>query len=287
MAKWPELRRRLEGAGFTIDERPTRAPGDATTIARDTLREGADTIIAVGGDGTIHEVANGFVEGGAPIRSDARLGILPCGSGSDFIRTLGLPADAAGAIERLAHGASEPIDLGKATYSSPSGSRESRYYVNSASVGLSGAVLATLATYPEAFSNSIGYMLASVSTMATYRPERMAVTADDTEYPTEPLMMAVVGNGRYFGGGMHVLPRAKLDDGLLDVLLLRDRPFWELLVHFPRLYAGTHLDLDMVRWSPAKRARIEGTGLVEIDGEQPGRGPVDFEILPGAIRIIR
>ncbi|HEY9720964.1 MAG TPA: diacylglycerol kinase family protein [Oscillatoriaceae cyanobacterium] len=285
--RWPSSARRLAEAGLSFETRETCAAGEATTLAREALQAGADTIVAVGGDGTIHEIVNGFFADGRAIAPEARLGILPAGSGSDLIKTLGIPADADGAIARLRRGETRVVDLGLARFATDAG-EASRYYINTASLGLSGAVLVKMRTLPSFVGGSAAYMLGSVSTLFEFKPFALTLELEDGTRREEQALFVVAGNGRYFGAGMQALPEARMDDGLLDVVLLRPMPLWELLLNFPRIYAGSHLALPAVaHWRTRRLSVTTATPQpLEIDGEQPGVTPASFEILPGALRVI-
>jgi diacylglycerol kinase family enzyme len=141
---------------------------------------------------------------------------------------------------------------------------------------------------PGILRGAVRYNVATVLTLAGYRPKPFTVTVDDGEARSGRAMLLVIGNGRYFGGGMHVAPEARIDDGELDLIALQARPMPQLLANFPKLYAGTHLSLPMVEHGRARRIVIDGDvrQLLEIDGEQPGTTPAAFEILPGALNVL-
>lgn len=286
--RWPAIARALEAAGIAFEARETSGPGDATRLAREALRAGATTVVAVGGDGTIHEVVNGFFDGETPINPAARLGIVPVGSGSDLIKTLGIPADAAGAIARLTRNEPMAMDLGLARFTNHQGQSELRYYINSASAGMSGAVLRTMAGLPRFVTGSAAYLLGSLLTMGGFRPFACRLAIDDQPEADHRALMVVVNNGRYFGGGMEALPKAEVTDGLLDVLVLKDRSLPELLVNFPKIYLGTHLTSPIVEWVRARRVAMMGgePQLLELDGEQPGVTPATFEVVPKALQVL-
>lgn len=285
--RWPAIARALEAAGIAYTARETAGPGDATRLAREALRSGATTIVAVGGDGTIHEVVNGFFDGEAPVAPAARLGILPIGSGSDLIKTLGIPADTVGAIERLMRNAPRAIDLGLARFTNHQGQPERRYYINSASAGMTGAVLRNMAGLPSFITGSAAYFAGTLMTMGNFRPYVCRLAIDDQPETEQRVLTVVVNNGRYFGGGMEALPTADVADGALDVLVLKDRSVPELLLNFPRLYMGTHLDSPIVEWVRARRVTMRGAPqLLELDGEQPGVTPATFEVVPGALQVL-
>lgn len=285
-ARWPAVARRLSELGLACEPRFTTRPGEGAALAAAALREGFELIVAVGGDGTVHEVANGFFDGEAPIRPDARLGVIPAGSGSDLVKTLGLPADPLAAVERLVHGAPRALDLARVTFRGPDGQETQRWSINIASVGMPAAVLEKMATLPGWVHGQARYVLGSLLAIADQRPFALTWRVDGEAMPSKRALFVAVGNARYFGAGMHVLPQALQDDGQLDVVVLEERPVWELLAAFPRIYAGTHLDLAMVTSARGRRVEIDADAPVEIDGEIAGRGPAVFEVVPAAIRVI-
>lgn len=285
---WPGVVRKLEAQGLDYEVLTTQAQGDGTTLARKALKEGATTVVAVGGDGTIHEVVNGFYEDDRPLNPDARLGILPVGTGSDMIKTLGIPVSDDGAIAVLQRGQARAIDLARLSYVDPQGREVQRLFINIASAGLTGAVIDAMRHMPGFIGGSAAYMLASVTTLLTFKAFPLHLTVDGVDRPTEKAMMVVVGNGRYFGGGMHVLPQSQPDDGLLDVVILKEQSVPELLMNFPKLYAGTHLNLPFVELLKAKKVTLSGAQplLVEVDGEQPGVTPATIEVMPQALQVL-
>src|SRR5438132_7044727 len=139
---WPEIRRLIEAKGIPCETRLTNAPGQAMAVTRRALQEGFTRIIAVGGDGTINEVVNGFMAGDQPVNPAATLGIIPRGTGSDFIRTIGIPRDLRQAVACIAGGRERAIDLGRAQFINHAGVQEVRYFDNIAEAGLGGAVCA-------------------------------------------------------------------------------------------------------------------------------------------------
>ncbi|MFP5500888.1 MAG: diacylglycerol/lipid kinase family protein [Candidatus Sericytochromatia bacterium] len=285
---WPDLARRLEAAGLPFTVRHTAGPGDGTRLAREAIEGGARTVVAVGGDGTIHDVVNGFFDGETPIHPEARLGILPAGSGSDLIKTLGVPRDAAGAIAVLARNEARRIDLGRVSYRAHEGGEVTRYFINTASAGMSGAALEAMAHLPTFLAGTAAYVVGSIQTILTFRGFDAAVRVDGESLAIDRAVMIVVGNGRYFGSGMKALPDAAIDDGLFDVLVIKERPLLELLINFPRLYAGTVNDHPMAVTARARRVAITGERAlpVEVDGEQPGTTPMVLEMVPGALSVL-
>jgi YegS/Rv2252/BmrU family lipid kinase len=290
--RWPFLadliRRRL-----SFDEAMTRGPGDATRLAREALTSGADRVVAVGGDGTINEVVNGFFDGDRPIADAAALGILPYGTGGDFRKSLGLPTDFESAIEVLARDRRRQIDLGRLEYTLRTGGRASRMFANIASFGVSGVVDRLVNKSQKRLGGKLTFLVASARASLQYDNQRVRLRFDGkSEGATDLTINTVaVANGRYFGGGMLIAPRAELDDGAFDVVALGDFGVLEMIKESRRLYAGTHLGIDKVSHRRARRVDAEpaGPGQVvelDVDGETPGILPATFTVVPRALSVV-
>ncbi|HWO18888.1 MAG TPA: diacylglycerol kinase family protein [Kofleriaceae bacterium] len=285
--RWSEVAETL-GRALPFDEAITQAPGDATRLTREALRAGAERVVAVGGDGTINEVVNGFFDdAGAPLAPEATMAILPFGTGGDFRRTLAMPTALAAAVRVLATGYRRRIDVGRLTFTSAAGARVHRMFVNIASFGVSGVVDRLVNESGKRFGR-LSFMLATARATWSYKNQRVQLTFDGKERVEATINTVAVANGRYFGGGMMVAPDAELDDGRFDVIAMGDFGFADLLKSGRRLYQGTHLAMDKVT---ARRAQVveaealEPGAVVEldVDGESPGRLPARFELLPGAL----
>ena len=281
---WPELRRALAAAGVEVEERLTREPRQATELTRQALRDGAGRVVAVGGDGTLNEVVNGFFdEDGAPIATDAVLGLVPSGTGGDFRRTAGIPVGAA-AAPILATGANRPVDVGRLTLDGAA----PRHFVNIADCGIGGEVVARVNRSSKRAGGTATFLWHSLASLLSYRPRAARVEIDGTVEEGR-YQNVVVANGRYFGGGMRVAPDADLGDGQFDVVLFGDLPKVRSITGIRRIYAGTHIGQPGIRMIRARRVRVtplEDPPLgFEMEGEEVGPAPATLEILPGAVRL--
>jgi YegS/Rv2252/BmrU family lipid kinase len=265
----------------------TSSPLMATRATRAALREGAKLIIAVGGDGTLNEVVNGFFdENGQAMAPNAELGLLPAGTGGDFRRSAGIPLDLKEAVRVLA-GPSRPIDLGRVSFQTPDGGRASRFFVNVASCGVSGLVDRYVERIGKRFGGKISFMLASLRALGAYRDQRVRLQIDEGPWQDMAITSLAVANGQYFGGGMWVAPKASLDDGIFDVTMWSGFGISDFVLKSAKLYDGTHLQLPGVTTARARRvvAESEGEVLLDLDGEQPGRLPATWEIVPRALHL--
>jgi diacylglycerol kinase (ATP) len=285
--RWPRTANLLrEGVG-AFETVFTSGPDMATQATRAAVQAGASLVIAVGGDGTLNEVVNGFLdERGTALSAEAALGLLPAGTGGDFRRSVGIPADTRGAVRCLAR-ACRQVDVGRLTYTTVDGGQGSRLFVNVASCGVSGLVDRYANRGSKRLGGKVSFVLASLRALSTYSDRRVRVRLDDG--PTEEMAITslAVANGQYFGGGMWVAPQAALDDGLLDVTVWSGFGFGAFVLRASRLYDGTHLTLPGVSNCRARKVVVESEEevLLDVDGEQIGRVPATWEVLPGALRM--
>jgi YegS/Rv2252/BmrU family lipid kinase len=266
----------------------TQAPGHATTLARNALDRGITTLVAIGGDGTINEIVNGFFDGERAVAPDARLGIVPSGTGSDLRRTLQLPSEDASLAAVLRAGHVQSVDVMKVRYATPSGASTVRYAVNIVSFGMGGLVAARAKESSRPLGGRAAYLTATLRTALTFRGRGVRLTLDGAPAIEATITNVAVGNGQFHGGGMWACPAACLDDGLIDVTLVNYLPLWQLVRALPALYTGRVLEHPSVRSHRARRLEAAGREPceIELDGEAVGRLPIEVSVLPRAIRLL-
>jgi diacylglycerol kinase (ATP) len=259
----------------------TSGPGDATRAAREALEAGERFIVAMGGDGTVHEVVNGMLQDDRLINPNAVLGVVAAGSGSDFVRTFGLPEDAVRACNHLEGPNLYQIDVGKVTYTTPRG-QASRYFPNIAEAGLGGAVVARAARLPARLGGA-KYFAAFWLTLPGFKPAPVTVQADRRTFEGKAHNV-VVANCQFYGGGMKISPRSWPGDGYLDVLVMNG-PKSDSFTILPKVYRGEHLPHKGIVEFRAKQIRVESERplQIEADGEILGMTPATFEALPEAL----
>jgi diacylglycerol kinase (ATP) len=287
LRRWPATLRALRSAGVDFDVHRTTEPGDATHTVRAALKSGRRTIVAVGGDGTLNEVVNGFFdETGAPIGGDAILALLPSGTGGDFRRAVGIPRDLDAAARLIALGSVRHIDAGRIEFSS--GHR--RFFVNIADCGMGGEVVARVnrSRYKGGGVRGSAMLLGtSLSTLLGYVARTARIEVDGTTFDRS-VRSVVIANGVYFGGGMRVAPGAVLDDGQFDVVIIGDTGRARALTGIPSLYRGRHLNRAEVEVYRARVVRVTCDGepmLFDVEGEQVGTTPATVTCLPEAITL--
>jgi diacylglycerol kinase (ATP) len=292
---WPEIGAALKAAFGDFDLRETQAAGDGSTLAMDLAANGCGLVIAAGGDGTLSEVADGLIAATAE-GSKAALAILPCGTGTDFARGIGLEAagNFATAIGRMAVSKGRAIDAGRVSYVDDHGALASRHFINLASVGISGAVARAVnadARKGRVSAKALFYWH-TVSEFIRYGFQDVRITVDDGEPIEARVGLVAAANGKFCGGGMMLAPDALLDDGLLDVVILRAAGKLGLIWSMRLLYGGRHRNHPAITILRGRKVMVEPLDngetsrmLIEADGESPGRIPATFEIMPAAITL--
>jgi len=280
----PRLQDELRRQGAEFDMVMTEGPDHAVDLARQAVTDGCRLVVAVGGDGTMHEVVNGLVVGGE-VSADLVLGAVSCGTGADFARTVGLEREPIAAAHRLVHGVDRRIDLG-VIHCWREGKEMVEYFPNSAGLGFDGEVADRSNRMPKWLGARIHYLLSLVITLVAYRNKQVVVTLDDRTLELRANFV-VAANGRYFGGGMHIAPDATPDDGLFDVVIAGDVGKLELLKLVPSVYKGTHLSHPKAYVYRSRTVHVESTErmVLQADGELVGEAPVTFRLLPGALTV--
>jgi len=310
---WPGVRAALNAAGVRFDAHETRAPGDAQARTREALRAGCRTVAAVGGDGTLGEVASGFFEdcealprGALPAKTaaaDAALALLPAGTGDDFARGLsgGRREPLEGWIARLvAHCRAAPGGGADTTRSvdvllgaTDAGAR--RFVcLNAATLGIGAEVAARVGAQGTRLRRLPGearFALAALAALAAWRDRSVRLRVDEGEWRECRTNIMAVTNGTHAGGGMNLSPGARVDDGRLDVLIACNLTPTQILRELTRVHTGGHVNNPKVRCERGVRVEIEtidgGAGLgVEADGDVRGRTPAEFRVMPAALRVV-
>lgn len=283
--RWAALVGPLSDGLGPFEARFTERPGHARVIAHDEAMAGRKLVIACGGDGTISEVADGLVEAGG----DAELGVIPRGTGGDFCRGLGIGKGVFAAAERVRTSAPRRLDVGRVTFCDRDGEERSRHFVNVASVGFSSVVAERANRSSKRLGGRLSFLSAVISSLATYDNAEVLVAVDGREARRTTMLLAAVGNGRFFGGGMKICPEAVLDDAHFDFVVVGDLGRAKVVAKIHRIYSGHHLtmpEVQQVRCRKLCLTPVDGKAIpIEIDGETPGRLPATFAILPGALRL--
>jgi YegS/Rv2252/BmrU family lipid kinase len=286
----PALVRAQTRVGSPPEVLETRAPGDAARLVDQCRRIGVDVIAVAGGDGTLNEVSQAYVDrDGQPV-SGPPIAVLPVGTGGDFRRTLGLDGDLEAAVDRLLTSDPRPFDLGVLRLTTLDGGAAVRAFLNIASFGLGGLTDRLVNAGPRWLGGRATFYLATVRALAAYRNAPVRVHVDGAPWLESPVVNVMIANGRYFGGGMRIAPAADPADGVFDIVAVGNRSRVQTLALTPAVYAGTHLGrakitatrgLSVEAWPASPDHEV----LVDMDGETPGKLPLTARISPGAIWI--
>jgi YegS/Rv2252/BmrU family lipid kinase len=274
--RWAAIQRRAAAAGLEGDVLFSERPGHLAELAREAATGGERLLVVVGGDGSVHEVANGIAE-----LEGVEIAVIPRGTGWDFARSQGIPHRLESAIQIARNGRARTIDLGRATY------RDGRsIFANVASAGMSGAIARRANETTKALGGKVSYLAATLSVFRRWQAGEMRVTVDGEERSGR-MHDVIVALGPYLGGGMKMCPDADPSDGKFDVLLIGNLDKRDLVLTLPKIYRGTHLPHPKAEILRGATVTIDADEPipVQLDGEQPGTTPVRFEVLPGALRV--
>lgn len=264
---------RLNELGIPYQLFRSRFPGHPTQLAREAVDLGFREVLAVGGDGTLMEVARGLVGSGAT------LGMLPAGTGNDFRRTFSLPAEPLAALERILRNNRILVDVGRFN---------GQCFLNQLGTGFDTAMNDRQLRFKR-LGGMASYVLAVLLTIFDYRYPRLRLAVDGGEpHPIVPLLINVA-NGQYFGGGMHIFPEASAQDGLLEVMVVERLPRWRIPLLFPRLIKGTltQRKYPFLHTYRAREVLLEGEAIpLQVDGElMQGGDRVQIELAPQRLSI--
>jgi YegS/Rv2252/BmrU family lipid kinase len=263
------IRSRCRHVKFSLEQ--TTGRGDATRMAQDAAAEGYGVVVAVGGDGTVNEVASGLVG------TETALGIVPHGSGNGLARSMGIPLQAVKALEVIWNGKEYHIDAGRAAH---------RYFFVVTGVGFDASVGHKFNS--AVWRGPVPYFYIAAREFANYQPEPLRLCFEDKVLEMTPFLVTIA-NTQQYGNGAIIAPHARPDDGILDICVVRPMNFVEFMLHVPKLFTGKADTVPLITYYRANAAAIEKSGpvLFHVDGEaEISPGPVHVSVLPKALKII-
>lgn len=269
---WDSVRKMLDQEGYPYTAAFSTRPGEAPILARRAALEGCRVVVALGGDGTAHEVANGIMGSGAA------LGIVPAGTGSDYIRSLPIPKDPLDAARAIYTGRRLTVDVGLVN---------NRYFLGVTGIGMDAEVCRRVNEDITWLRGKAAYIAGVLATLVTYCPRPVRIVMD-RHTVEEEVMLVAVANARFFGGGMEIAPQADLQDGLLDICVVTALPKPELLRVFPRIFTGSHTGHPAFHTYRTRRVVITGPNPchIQAEGEIIGRLPLEARVLPGVLPVM-
>ena len=265
----------------------TTKPLEATESTRSAIERGAELVIVVGGDGTVHEVVNGFIAHGALINPSCQLGIVGSGTAQDVLRSFNLPRHTDEQIEVACGDGKRVVDLGRVTVADPSGNVHEHFFLNECQQGIAAVVVQRFQAHHKWLGGFLGFGLTAVATAARHREQVMSIEIDGKHVATDSFLGVVVSNGGYAGGGMNFAPRAEVDDGLLDVVLIHKQNIPSRLINFPRIYFGSHINLSWISYFRGRHVSVisDEKVPVEADGEFLGHLPCIIDVMPHSLQL--
>jgi YegS/Rv2252/BmrU family lipid kinase len=274
--EWPRMAERLRASGVRFDFVETIAPGAGIGLAERAAQD-YDAVIAAGGDGTVHEVVNGLLRAGG----GAALGVLPLGSGDDFVKML----SARDAVDRISRPALQALDAGRIRAAGAE-----RYFANGMDIGFGAHASRNVRNVPALFTGLGAYLGALALTLVRYPKLEVRLQLDGGAPVAQTTAMTAVMNGRAFGGSFHVCPEARIDDGELDLLIADGVGRLAILGLVPKIMRGAHGGDPRLKLTRARRVLIESEAplLVEADGEivfEDARR-LEIDVLPAALRVL-
>lgn len=285
---WDRLEPGLRSAFPSLLVRHTSAPGDAEQFALQWGREHpAGTLLAVGGDGTVHETVNGWWQAGGA----GRFGIIPAGSGNDFARNAGLPLDPDQAARRLHSATVRPSDLGRLTFRDSAGNTRSRVFLNSLSLGVSVRANRLAHRIPAVRPGRLRYGLGALAALLSPEHTRYLLRDESGLLFDGTALNLTVANGASFGGGMPISPASSPRDGTLELVVLRPMHAPRAALALSRLQRGTHLGMPEARVTQLRGALSialdQATWRAECDGQElEGTGALTLDVLPGSLALL-
>jgi YegS/Rv2252/BmrU family lipid kinase len=271
---------RAEQLGLAGETLFSERPGHLIELARRAVDDGAQLVVAVGGDGTLNEVVNGVAG------SDAELATIPLGTGMDFGRTYGIPTRFEDAVRVAVEGDVRTVDAGRVRYRTWEGADAERWFANVGSVGMSGAVAQRANGMSKALGGRVTFFYALTRVFFEWENTEVRVQLDDGERRGR-MHDVIVANGVWHGGGMKLAPDAAPDDGAFDVVLIGDVGKVDFLTTAPKIYKGRHVGHPKVEVVRSRLVDVDADEHlpIELEGEQVGTTPAVFELVPGALRI--
>lgn len=282
---WPAIERALHAAGIAFDVAHTSNVQDGMDIARRAAHQGRRRLLAAGGDGSVNDVLNGVMDAGLAPDDIVTLAPVPLGTGNDWARSLGIRRDPQSVAAAIASNRTMLHDVGVIDFpAAQAASRRRCWFINVAGAGFDAHVIGQL---PRQVPSALAYLGGALRGLATYRSPEFRITTDQAVVE-DRLLLAFVANAQYCGNRMHVAPTAQPDDGLFDVIAIRDVALGAVLMKLAKLYRGTILGDPVVRHWRAAAVRVDASPpvMVQADGQLLGSTPALFSIRRQAVRVV-
>ena len=266
----------------------TKKAYHAEELTLQALQDGCDYLIAIGGDGTLNEVVNGFLHAGGRAKFSTVLGVLPWGTGNDFVRSIGVEKSVTQLLYLIENKMVKHIDAGEIHLDNPGEKGDVRYFDNIADLGIGADVVARINGVhlrKKILGGTLIFFFTALRVFLTYKHKKVRVSWEGFNWEG-PLLSLVVANGNFFGSGLGVAPDASLDDGVFQVVILGDVSVWDYLKNYGKLRRSERIDLPDMHYLASDRVRVdtEISGInAEADGEIIGQAPLEFKCMKAAL----
>lgn len=267
------IKARFESADIDYQIKISNRVGNVTELALNGVKEGFNEIVAVGGDGTVIEALNGIVG------TDTILGIIPAGTGNDFVRSIGIERDFISALNVVIEGKYELIDIGEVN---------DRFFLNVVSFGIDSDVVKTMEKIKNVVTGPAAYYVSSIKAISTYKAVKMSITIDGEEYIRKAYLVAI-GNGKYFGGGMKITPDANVNSGDFEICIINNISRIGLMRLLTKANTGNHISENGVEVFKGKEITIRAIAdhlAVNADGNLIGPAPAKISVFKNKLRVL-
>lgn len=263
--------------------------GHAIELAENATEDGFNYIICIGGDGSLNEVVNGVMQAKNKNKElIVKVGILPFGTGNDFIKTIKSSATFTGLKKQIDEDSFKEIDLGIVQFKNHTGQDSSRYFINITDIGIGGVVVQKLCNYTKALGANFTYLMAITSTLLSYRNQPIKAIADEFTFEGK-VKNFVVANGKFFGSGIGIAPDAELDNGKFSIVILNEVTLFDFLRFSTTFKKCRKIDHPQIIYKTAKEIEIDSLSIpqpIDMDGEFIGYSPLKIKIIPRTLSFL-
>lgn len=284
----PKLYRLIDkvfGNDFELKVKQTTEIYPADLLATEALAEGTDYLIAVGGDGTVNEVVNAYLD--SEPQKEVPIGIFPQGRGNDFVKSMGIQKSLKSLFLAIQNKQVKSVDVGYLTFFGPDQKELNRYFINIADIGIGGLATQMIRISPKFLGPNITYFWAIIKSLISYKSQMVKISTPDWFYEGEVLSVSMA-NGKYFGSGLCIAPDAEVDDGISEIVLIGNVGIWDYLAKIPHLKKGKKINHPEVSYKQARSCTITSKNPmpIDMDGEFVGFTPLEMMILPKKVKIL-
>jgi len=275
-------------ADYEVRFYETVHPRHAEKLTELALNDACEFLIAVGGDGTVNEMVNGYLNAGGTKKFKISLGVLPYGTGNDFARGVGINRNIDQLWDLIKRNEPRMLDAGSMQFRRPDGSVNIRYFDNIADLGIGGDVVVRVNGVhrrKKILGGKLTFFFSILTTFLTYKHKKVSISWEGFRWEGTVLSL-VVANGRYFGSGLGIAPEAKLDDGMFEVVIFANLSIMDYLRNYSKLRKAEKIDHPEVFYHRTNQLTVESDGslvIVEADGEIEGHAPIVYTCLPGSL----